>query len=270
MLAGWVRSTGERSYQLAIYAWNPLVVVEFAASGHNDALAVAGVVAALVIIRRSKGLSTPRGAGAASTLLLTAAALAKAFPAVLLPLWLRRTHWRNALWAAALAAACAWPYRSAWPQVLDSLTYYESQWRNNNASLYALLAWFSGSTDLAAGAGAGVVAGLAVWAAARRMDPARAAYILFAAILLLGPNCYPWYMTWIVPLVCFFPASRFAVAWLLLTVLQFLSYNVLIDFQANGRWRFDPFLQWLTYAPFYALLLWQALRRRPQGAGKPA
>jgi len=45
---------------------------------------------------------------------------------------------------------------------------------------------------------------------------------------------------------------------------------VLIDFQANGRWRFDPFLQWLTYAPFYALLLWQALRRRPQGAGKPA
>jgi len=270
MLAGWIRSTGERSYQLAIYAWNPLVVVEFAASGHNDALAVAGVVAALVIIRRSKGLSTPRGAGAASTLLLTAAALAKAFPAVLLPLWLRRTHWRNALWAAALAAACAWPYRSAWPQVLDSLAYYESHWRNNNASLYALLAWFSGSTDLAAGAGVGVVAGLAVWAAARRMDPARAAYILFAAILLLGPNSYPWYMTWIVPLVCFFPASRFAVPWLLLTVLQFLSYNVLIDFQANGRWRFDPFLQWLTYAPFYALLLWQALRRRPQGAGKPA
>src|SRR5229473_4538701 len=90
--------------------------------------------------------------------------------AVLLPLWLRRTHWRNALWAAALAAACAWPYRSAWPQVLDSLAYYESHWRNNNASLYALLAWFSGSTDLAAGAGVGVVAGLAVWAAARRMD----------------------------------------------------------------------------------------------------
>ncbi len=270
MLAGWIRSTGGRSYQLAIYAWNPLVVIEFAASGHNDALAVAGVVAALVIIRGSNGLSTPRRAGAASTLLLTAAALAKVFPAVLLPLWLRRTRWRNALWAAALAAACAWPYRSAWPQVLDTLSYYESRWQNNNASLYPLLAWFSGSADLAAGVGIGVVAGLALWAAARQMDPARAAYILFAAILMLAPNCYPWYVTWIVPLLCFFPSDRFAVAWLLLTVLQFLSYNVLIDFQANGRWHFDPFIQWLTYVPFYALLLWQALRRGPQGAERPA
>ena len=42
MLAGWIRSTGGRNYQIAIYAWNPLVVVEFASSGHNDALAIAG------------------------------------------------------------------------------------------------------------------------------------------------------------------------------------------------------------------------------------
>jgi hypothetical protein len=41
MLAGWIRSTGGRNYQVAIYAWNPLVVVEFASSGHNDALAIA-------------------------------------------------------------------------------------------------------------------------------------------------------------------------------------------------------------------------------------
>ena len=47
LLAGWIRSTGGRNYQVAIYAWNPLVVVEFASSGHNDALAIAGVVATL-------------------------------------------------------------------------------------------------------------------------------------------------------------------------------------------------------------------------------
>jgi len=51
MLAGWIRSTGGRNHQIAIYAWNPLVVVEFASSGHNDALAIAGVVATLLIIR---------------------------------------------------------------------------------------------------------------------------------------------------------------------------------------------------------------------------
>ena len=76
MLAYWIRSSGGRSFQLAIYVWNPLVIVEFASSGHNDALAIAAVVATLLIIRRHPALST---------LSLTAGALAKAFPAVLLP-----------------------------------------------------------------------------------------------------------------------------------------------------------------------------------------
>ncbi len=249
LLAGWIRSTGGRNFQLAIYAWNPLVVVEFAASGHNDALAIAALILALLIIRRH-----PR----VSTLALTAGALAKAFPAVLVPLWLRRTGWRSAFWAALLAAACVWPYRSAWPKILDVLAYYESRWQNYHASLYAVFAWFSGSHDFAAGLGIGVVVGMALWLAARRADPVRAAYLLIGAILMLAPNGYSWYFTWIVPLLCFYPNP----AWLLLTVLQFLSYNVLIGFQATGRWHFDPFFQWLTYGPFYALLLWQAVWKK--------
>jgi alpha-1,6-mannosyltransferase len=257
MLAGWMRSSGGTAFHLAIYAWNPLVIVEFAGSAHNDALALVLVVAALLIIRRYQ---------AVSTLLLTAAALAKAFPAVLFPLWLRRGGWRNALWAAALAAACAWPYRSAWPYVRETFNYYESRWQNYHASLFSVIAWFSGSRELAAGLGVGIVAGMAVWMAARRTDPIRAAYLLFGAILMLAPNGYSWYFTWIVPLLCFFPNP----AWLLLTVLQFLSYNVLIDYQADGRWHFDPLMQWLTYGPFYALLLWQAWRdRKPFGAETP-
>ncbi len=268
MLAGWIRSTGGKNVQLAIYAWNPLVVVEFAASGHNDAVAIAGLVAAIVIIRRH---------GTMSTLLLTAAALAKAFPAALLPLWLRRAGWSKALWAAALTGACVWPYRSVWsdfahhrrPPIFDTFAYYQSQ--NYYPSLYTVIAWFSGSAELAAGVGMGVVAGLAIWVAARPDplgaqplaggDAARAAYILVGTILMLAPNSCSWYFTWIVPLLCFFPLRGFSTAWLLLTVLQFLSYHVLIDYQATGRWHFDPFFQWLTYAPFYALLLGQMLRR---------
>lgn len=262
MLARWVRSTGGRNVQVAIYAWNPLVVVEFAASGHNDAVAVALVLAALLIIRRR---------AAVSTLLVAGAALSKVFPAVLLPLWIRRAGWPRArgwlvaLGAVALAAACAWPYRGAWPAYFDVLTYYESRWQNNNASLYALINWFTGSTEVAAGVGVGMVGGLALWAAARKLEPARAAYLLIGATLLLAPNGYSWYFTWLVPVLCFLPGLRTATAWLLLTVLQFLSYNVLIDYEVTGRWHFDPFLQWLTYGPFYALLLWQALTRKHLG-----
>jgi hypothetical protein len=47
---------------------------------------------------------------------------------------------------------------------------------------------------------------------------------------------------------------------------------VLIEYQINGIWHFDPYFQRLTYAPFYALLLGSALlnRRGPQALFAPA
>jgi alpha-1,6-mannosyltransferase len=262
MLAGWIRSTGGRNYQVAIYAWNPLVVVEFASSGHNDALAIAGVVATLLIIRRFPAMST---------LTLTAGALAKAFPATLLPLAFFRAGWPKKLrglpavggWLAAagcgaLAAACVWPFRDGRREFLQMLKYYQVVWRNYHSSIYPVLLWLTGSHEMAAGVGEGVVLGLALWLAVRRYDPTRAAFLLIGTILLFAPNGYSWYFTWIVPLLCFYPSA----AWLLLTVLQFLSYKIFINYRALGEWQFDPFFQWLCYAPFYTLLGWEILRAK--------
>jgi hypothetical protein len=256
MLAAWIRSTGGRNFQIAIYAWNPLVVVEFASSGHNDALAIAGVVATLLIIRRFPAMST---------LTLTAGALSKAFPVVLLPLALFRAGWPARLrgWLAAagctaLAAVCIWPYRNGWREFLGMMKYYQTIWRNYHSSIYPALLWMSGSHDVAAGIGEGVVLGLALWLAVRRADPTRAAFLLIGTVLLFAPNGYSWYFTWIVPLLCLYPSA----AWLLLTVLQFLSYKIWINYRAFGNWQFDPFFQWLCYAPFYALLAWEAFRKK--------
>ena len=256
MLAGWIRSTGGRNYQIAIYAWNPLVVVEFASSGHNDALAIAGVVVTLLIIRRLPAMST---------LTLTAGALSKAFPIVLLPLALFRAGWPNRLrgWlaaagCAALAAVCVWPFRAGWREFLGMLKYYQMIWRNYHSSIYPVLLWISGSHEVAAGIGEGVVLGLALWLAVRRADPTRAAFLLIGTVLLFAPNGYSWYFTWIVPLLCFYPNA----AWLLLTVLQFLSYKIFINYRALGDWQFDPLFQWLCYAPFYVLLAWEILRKQ--------
>ena len=260
ILAKWLQAYADGNYRLAIYAWNPLVVVEFTASGHNDALAIAAMVAALAIMQKRPG---------ASTLTLAVGSLAKLFPVALLPLALRRSEWPRKLrgWlafggAALLAAACVWPYRSALAQFPRIFVRYQAIWQNYNPSLYAVLLWFSGHPEIAAGMGEGVVLGLAMWAAARTLEPLRAAFLIIGALLMVAPNTYSWYFTWIIPLLCFFPNP----AWLLLTILQFLSYKVLIEYQINGIWHFDPYFQWLTYAPFYALLLGGALvnRRRRQ------
>jgi alpha-1,6-mannosyltransferase len=257
LLAVWLRAEGGRAYQLAIYAWNPLVIVEFAGSGHSDALALAALVGAFVIIKSRRTLST---------LLLASATLLKSFPILLFPLWLRRNGWPRSAraWlegaaAGALALICAWPYRAALHQIPITMATFEQNWQDNNASLYTLLKIFSGSHEFAAGIGVGVTVGLAIWTALRKIEPTRAAFLIIGSILIFSPNAYPWYFTWIIPFLCFEPNP----AWLLLTILQFLSYKVLIEYQDYGIFNFDPRYLALTYIPFYALLLWQAVRKKP-------
>jgi alpha-1,6-mannosyltransferase len=256
LLAGCLRSGSHRNFRLAIYAWNPLVVVEFAGTGHSDALALAALLAAILIIRSRIGLST---------LLLAAGALLKVFPVLLFPVWLRRAGWPRSgvSWAAgfasaALAGLCFWPYRSAWAQIPSTMVYFSARWQDNNASLFSVLKSFSGSADWASGIGVGIVVALAFWAAARRLEPERAAYLIFGAVLLLSPNAYSWYFTWIIPFLCFFPNP----AWLLLTILQFLSYHTLIRYGILGDWRWSPLMISLTYVPFYAWILWQTIQSR--------
>jgi alpha-1,6-mannosyltransferase len=263
LLAAWLRAEGGRAYQLAIYAWNPLVIVEFAGSGHSDALALAALIAAFVIIKSRRTLST---------LLLATATLLKSFPILLFPLWLRRNGWPRSAraWlegaaAGALALICAWPYRAALHQIPITMATFEQNWQDNNASLYTLLKIFSGSHEFAAGIGVGVTVGLAIWTALRKIEPTRAAFLVIGSILIFSPNAYPWYFTWIIPFLCFEQNP----AWLLLTILQFLSYKVLIEYQDYGIFNFDPRYLALTYIPFYAVLLWQVVRTKPAAATQP-
>jgi len=239
----------QRDFRIAVYAWNPLVIVEFAGSGHNDVLAVLGIVCGLAAVKKRPTLAS---------LPIALAAMAKVFPALLVPVWIRCAGWprKKGWWAAGLAGvaglAVLMPYWNGLGMLRRNMTYYEATWKNYHASLYTLLDWLTGgNTKIPALVAVGVSWGLALWLAWKKAEPARAAYLLIGMILALGPNGYSWYFTWIVPLLCFFPNP----AWLMLTVLQFLSYNVLIGYGILGVFRFDPLMQWLVYAPFYVLLI---------------
>ena len=261
LLAWMFRRERDRLFRLAVYAWNPLVIVEFAASGHNDSLALFGIVAGIALAKRHKILAN---------IPIALAAMVKVFPAVLLPIWIRRAGWpekRSGWLAVAVAAATALlvvlPYWNALGMFRSNMEYYEATWRNYHASLYSVIDWASGGHRKIAPL-VGILSswGLAFWLSWKRAEPARAAYLLIGTILAFGPNGYSWYFTWIVPLLCFFPNP----AWLLLTVLQFLSYNVLIRYGILGEFTFDPVMQWLVYAPFYLLLIGGWLYRWKPGS----
>ena len=247
----WIfRKEPDRNFRVAVYAWNPLVIVEFAGSGHNDALAILGIVCGLALVKNWK---------VAANVPIALAAMAKAFPALLLPVWIRNAGWpekRAGWWAALLAGgtmlAVLAPYMGALGMFHANMVYYEATWKNYHASLYTVIDWLAGGKGrIAPLVGIGACWGLSFWLAWKRAEPARAAYLLIGTILAFSANGYSWYFTWIVPMLCFFPNP----AWLLLTVLQFLSYNVLIGYGILGTFTFDPFMQALVYVPFYALLI---------------
>jgi hypothetical protein len=260
VLAWMFRKEKDRNFRLAIYAWNPLVIVEFAGSGHNDVLALLGIVCGLALVKKWPGIASVP---------IALAALAKVFPAVLLPVWIRRAGWprkKAGWWAAGLAAgavlAVLAPYRTSLGTFLANLAYYQATWKNYHASWYTVIDWLTGGkTKIPALVGVAVSGGLAFWLAGKKAEPARAAYLLIGTILAFGPNGYSWYFTWIVPLLCFFPNP----AWLMLTVLQFLSYNVLIGYGILAVFKFDPLMQWLVYAPFYLLLIAHWIYSRKHG-----
>jgi len=106
------------------------------------------------------------------------------------------------------------------------------------------------------------VAAAALAVAWRRPPLPQGVLWMTTALLLLSANCFPWYLTWLVPLLAIRPHAGL----LLWTALVPLAYHVLIGYQAQGQWREDSYYLWLEYVPVYGLLIlvwvWQAKARR--------
>ena len=92
----WLAFTGRSEWLTMAYAWNPLVVLEVAHSGHMD------VLGALWIVASAYWLARRRTALASIAFVLAVAT--KLLPIVLVPLYWRRVRLRDALAGGALLA----------------------------------------------------------------------------------------------------------------------------------------------------------------------
>ncbi|MBI3666679.1 MAG: hypothetical protein HY236_10730 [Acidobacteria bacterium] len=237
---------------LLVYFWSPLVIVEFWGSGHNDSVTLFFVAAAVW------AASGRRWAWAMGALWM--ATLAKFWPALLFPVFLlaggragfgRRIGW--ALAWAPLAILVCWPYRSGTAELQQMLEGFLGGWRNN-ASLYNLIYAYA-SADFERGKPLVtrlLFAAVAIILIAGRKQPLyRTTLWIILALLFLSANCFPWYLTWLVPLLAAGPNA----ALLLWTALAPLAYHNLASYQALGRWQDDSFFLWLEYVPVYGMLL---------------
>src|SRR5690349_20272520 len=113
-------SFGFARQRVLIYAWHPLVIWEFAGSGHADALAVAFI--ALALLARRKDADSLTG------VLLACATCVKLFPIVLFPALYKRGSWKMPLVFVATVLIAYLPYLSVGPmRVLGSLPAYSNE-----------------------------------------------------------------------------------------------------------------------------------------------
>ena len=248
-------------HRVLAYAWNPTVIVAFAACGHHDSMAILALLLAelLVIIERP----------ALSMAALTMSILCKYFPAILLPVFLKRWRWAYAGLFAVLAGLAYLPYLSAGTRVFKGLRDYAAGWESND-SLFRLIRHAGNSkpqADLVAGV---LLLGLLALAFKKRMEPLQASPFLIAGLLLLSSNAFPWYFTWVIPFLCFSPSP----ALLLLSVTAVLGYFPVVAYAAGQAYRDSPFILALEYVPVYLLIATEVWRRqnssrRNDGHAKP-
>ena len=242
-----LRAVKQPAHRVVIYAWNPAVIVSFALSGHYDSLALVTLIAAVLLIIKQR----PR----LSIAFLSLSFLAKFFPVLLLPTFLKRSKRPYALIFAALVALAYVPFLRAGTQLFKGLSDYAVGWEGNDSAFRLLM--LAGNTKRQAELVAVVaILILVAYVLKKRMDPMRAALVLFTAMLLISPNAFPWYFTWIVPFLCFSPAPPL----LLLTVTCVLGYAPVIAYSAGQPYIHSPLMTALEYLPVYLWLGYEGLR----------
>jgi alpha-1,6-mannosyltransferase len=238
-----------------VYAWSPLVITELAFSSHVDVLCITAMVLAftLSIARIGGRIAGPAALGWSTMLKIFTAPLALLFA---------RRHGARALLVCGLAAVIvAAPYAGHPKDMISALLFMASK-VNVNTSVYDILdrlfSLFTPAHNKAASMMAISVVGIASVAIALRdqsddRQMLRSGMSIIGLIILMSPVLYPWYVTWIIPFLCFFLSP----AWLLFTGLIAISY--LLPFHDRALW-----IRLVEYMPLYGLMVYEALRRRRQ------
>jgi alpha-1,6-mannosyltransferase len=230
----WLLMTGRSEWLTLAYAWNPLVVLEVAHSGHIDALGAMWIAMAALAL-------TARWTMIASVLAVIAIAT-KLLPVVLVPLFWRRVRWRDVAVATLAGLLMAWPFLT-WPKtMLGALTGVVHGVRFNGPlfRLVADLTWppFAAVFAVAIGLAA------AAWCRWRMSEANPAAWAWPMAIAVsCSPVIYPWYLLYLTPFLLT-PATIPLVVWTF-TVLPI--YHVWEAVRLGGRWAVPTSLMVVEY-----------------------
>jgi alpha-1,6-mannosyltransferase len=276
-----------------IYFWSPLIIKETFNSTHLDIIGISLLTGSIYFLLYHRH--------ALATLFLAFGFLGKLYPVILLPLYLKACHekmrqagkkpWPTLLGNTSLFLGVVvlgyLPFMGIGLQMFDGLKAFTLYWQSND-SIFAVLVFIfkTVSGELAnetilsnplpillskitvALVLVGILFRLLYKGASLLKQPVefvRGLFWIMALVFLLSPVQNPWYLCWVVPFLCVFPAR----SWIALTGLVGLYYlDFYFDYQEMQA--FSLWIPWVEYLPFYILLALEFRKNRSQKrVGKP-
>jgi hypothetical protein len=187
-----LRCNRQGPHLVLAYAWNPLLAIEVAGSGHIDIVGALLLLVSAAALRRRWRATAAVGFGLAVAV--------KFLPIVLLPLYWKRVRIRDAALAAAVVGLLYVPFLSHGRIPIGSLGTYVQSFRFNGP-VFAMLDRVAPPQLLA---GLAVLVGLVTATGLRSATPERSPEVFawpIAASLLCSPVVFPWYLLWLLPFV---------------------------------------------------------------------
>jgi alpha-1,6-mannosyltransferase len=205
------------------YAWNPLLAIEVAGSGHIDILGALLLVISVAALARSWRTI--------AALAFALAVAVKLLPLVLLPLYWKRVRIRDAALAGTVVGLLYTPFINHGRIPTGSLVTYVQSFRFNGPVFAALdrVAPPQLIAELA------VLVGLvtAVWL--RRASPGCSPEAFawpMAASLLCAPVVFPWYLLWLLPFLTS-ASTQLIILWTVSIIPTYVMWHLRL---LTGTW----------------------------------
>jgi len=241
-----------------IYAWSPLVLISFAARGHCDSLQIFFVMLALYLYSIRKN--------AKSVVSISLAVMSKFVSIIIVPFLIPREKTRYLAILFLVIILLYLPYCSAVKGLFSTLFQFGTQYRYNDSIHFLFLCLSFGSPFLSKTITLIIFSIVFFFLYKKYHDNIlRFAFLVYGSFLILAPTVHPWYLTWIVPFLCFYHSK----AWLVLTGTVIFYYfmnhsffSKLIEYNNELVWREVHWLKLPEYLPFYFLLIYEFLKNR--------
>jgi hypothetical protein len=219
----WLAITGRPEWLVVTYAWNPLVILEIAHSGHLDALGALWILASAYCVTR--------GRTALASIAYVLAIATKLLPIVLLPLFWKRVRLRDGFLGAVVLTMLYLAYTRDGVLPFGAVPNVVAHIRFNGPTFKFFSA--VGTPRLAALAAVGLGMIVAAWSRWRlhQDDPAAWAWPM-AIALAAAPVIYPWYLLYFTPFL-FSSATLPLVVWTITIIPTYLVWELA---QHGARW----------------------------------